>query len=135
MSLARPLFILETTTDMISDLISDRAYLAKLTEKPTYPCLVNVLISDIPDGLSHEGETNVYLARWQVDAYAQAFDDADDLAKKVTRLFVPLNKHSVADTVITSCRRITTNFFHESALDKWRFVLEFEFRYSFINMP
>lgn len=129
--LAVALATLEKSDGAVSDIIGDRVDLSQLTEQPTFPRLVNVLVSDAPDGISHSGETNVYLSRWQIDAYAQDYDTAEALARALYRLFVPLQRHPVADVIITSCRRTSLRMFYESSIDKWRFLVEFEFRYSF----
>ena len=135
MGLATAIFSLQTNDGIVSGIIGDRAYLAKLPESPTYPCTRHFLVSDVPEGISHSGEVNVYRARWQIDAYSQEYDDGDFLVAALLRLFVPLNKRQSADVIITSCKRRARREFHESALDKWRFILEFEFLYSQINMP
>jgi len=132
--LAEALYSAETSTIEIAAIIDDRAYLQRLAEQAEFPCVVNVPVSDIPDGVTHSGEDNVYVARWQVDVYAQAYEDAKDLARKIEKLFVPMRRQPIAEFVITSCRRINTQLWKESALDKWRFMIEFEFRYSYLEL-
>lgn len=133
--LATALKTLEAQPGPIADIISDRVDLAQLTEDAIFPRVVNVQVVDIPDGIAHTGEVNVYTARWQIDCYAQDFDTAERLARAIWETFVPLQRYPVADVVITSCRRMSQRLFHETALDKWRFMTEFEFRYSYFNIP
>lgn len=133
--LATALKTLETQPGPIADIIGSNVDLAELTENPVFPRVVNLQVSDIPDGVAHDGEVNVYLARWQVDAYAQDYDTVERLSRAIWETFVPLRRQPFASLVITSCRRISSRFFHETSLDKWRFILEFEFRYSFHNKP
>lgn len=133
--LATALKTLETEPGPIADIIVDRVDLVQLTENPDFPRVVNVPITDLPDGVAHDGETNSYMARWQVDAYAQDHATAEQLARAIWEKFVGLNRRPVGDLIITSCRRANLRIFHETSLDKWRFLIEFEFRYSYHNMP
>lgn len=133
--LATALKTLETQPGPIADIISDRVDVAELSEDATYPRVVNVQVSDLPDGVAHTGEVNVYMARWQVDCYAQDFDTCERLARALWETFVPLQRYPVSDVIITSCRRVSQRFFHERPLNKWRFLTEFEFRYSYDNQP
>ena len=133
--LATALKTLETEPGPIADIIGDRVDLAELTEDPVFPRVVNVPVTDTPDGVTHGGEDNVYMSRWQVDAYAQDFDTAERLARAVWQKLVVSNGRPVGDLTISSCRRVALRFFHETALDKWRFLIEFEFRYNYHSMP
>lgn len=136
MSLPTAIKTLQTLeTNGVSTLIGDRAYLAELTENPTYPCTVHVGISDTQDRVhpgdnDNRGGNGLFVARWQVDSYADTWSVCEQLALEIDKLFTSLKRHPASGIVITSCRRLTQRPVKESAIDKWRVISEYEFMYS-----
>jgi len=122
----------------VSALIDDRAYLAELPETPGYPCTVHVGVSDNQDRV-HPGESDnrggngLYTSRWQIDSYADSYSECEQLAKELDRLFTPLKRHPVSDTIITSCRRLSGRPVRETGVDKWRMIAEYEFMYEYLT--
>lgn len=140
MSLATALMTLQTIESTgVSALIDDRAYLAELPEQPKYPCTVHVGIADSqervhPSANDNRGGNGLFVARWQIDSYADSFDVCEQLAKELDSLFTSLKRHPVSDIVITSCRRLTQRPVKETALDKWRIIGEYEYTYSMLTV-
>lgn len=126
-----------TGVGAVAALIGDRFYPVRLPDKDQddkpleLPACRYFLVSGVPS-YSHDGDSNLTEDGFQVDVYAASYAAAEQTADAVQAALSGAS--FTIDTVqVSSCFNRNRQQSYEDALQRWRAILDFDFKFSILT--
>lgn len=125
-----------TGTPSVAALIDDRFYPVRLPDREqddeplTMPACRFLRVSSTPT-YSHDGDSNLTEDRFQIDAYGASYSAAEQLAD-VLQAALSGSKFTVDNVQVSSCFKRNRQQAFADALNRWRVILDFDFKFSIL---